>query len=150
MRTLNLSGFAGDFTDDSLKSLITEDLFPSLEGLSLSNTLVDADGLTVLASLRQLERLDIGGCRHLSNDGFRALASHSATLTELDCTATLVDDQGIRALACCSGLTHLHLAHCTQISSRGLDALCNLTRLRDLNLSFCRVDDKGLAKISAS
>jgi hypothetical protein len=137
---IDLSG--DKVTDDTLTYVAR---FPRLKKLSLKNTAVTSAGLTKLAGLVSLERLDLSGSAKVSDDGI-AHTAHLAGITELGLSNTSVTDAGMASDGRLTGLKTLELGY-TAVGDAGLAHLKGMIVLNVLRVEGTSVTDAGLGQL---
>ncbi|MCE9528765.1 MAG: hypothetical protein K8R36_22185, partial [Planctomycetales bacterium] len=143
LKRLALAGNLGA-ADETLKSVAK---LQSLEFLELGGTGVTDEGLPEIARLPKLQHLGLSrtavtspGLVHL-----RPLQS----LRFLGLSLTNVDDTGLEAIAELRGLETICLSN-TKVRGTSLAALARLTKLTDLRLQGCSLQDgSGLAQLKS-
>ncbi|EKX52059.1 hypothetical protein GUITHDRAFT_133804 [Guillardia theta CCMP2712] len=141
-------------------------LADTLESLSLKNSSqLDAEAFLQLGALKNLKRLNLSGCRGLSDTIVELIAdSCGETLTELD--LSFLPDSGFSAepVSCkmtdaslsylgrkCRKLTRLVLRNVETISDEGVKELCQgCPHLLELDFSRCKcIGDEGVQAIAS-
>lgn len=103
---------------------------------------ITGDGiLEVLRNCGQLTSLDISGCTGIRS--FDALDFELPKLESLRACGTWIDDQALGLITKrCPRLLRLDLKGCLNVRSRGMkEVVQSCTRLREINLANCQVDD---------
>ncbi|EHA8587295.1 putative EIN3-binding F-box protein 1 [Cocos nucifera] len=93
-----------------------------------------------LGSSTNITKLDLSGCRLVTDWSLRAIAKRCQELRELDLSGCRISDQGVECLASegPSWLQVLSLAGCAEITDKGLEALETLcVSLESLNVTRC-------------
>eukprot|EP00803_Ostreobium_quekettii_P005966 evm.model.scf_3229.1 EVM.evm.TU.scf_3229.1 scf_3229:8962-12843(+) len=110
--------------------------------------IADAD-LEAVGKLARLERLELHGCKRITDRGLGVLVPGARGLKALslrDCWQ--VSDAGLSHVARIASLTTLDLHGCGRVTDVGLAHLTGLKDLRELKLGHCReVTDQGLAAV---
>ena len=169
LEILNLSN-CWKLTNTGLLQLLAK-CSATLEVLNLHATFISGESLESLPLLKQLEKLDLGYCRNLTNTGLlQLLAKCSATLKDLNLCGTEIYLESLPFLKqlekvnlnCC-GLTNEELLELlakysatlkdlslidTEISGEGLEGISLLKQLEKLNLEKCnKMTNKGLLEL---
>lgn len=119
----------------------------SFASAETSFRITDAD-LQNLASLRNVEQLDLANCRDVTDSGLTAIAN-LRHLKELDLSGLVrVTDGGLESLRNLVALRVLILES-TGITDAGLRRLAGLKHLEYLDLDATAVSDAGLAALEA-
>jgi len=133
------------------RSAVTDDGLSALAGLRSLKRLefyesqqISDDGLKRLPPLRFLEILDLS-CTRVSSDGLQCLAP-LPRLRELRLSATKVDDSILYLLSKCRKLEVVDLAATTVRGDR-LDLLSSCSRLRVLSLSGTEFTEESIRQI---
>lgn len=122
------------------------DRFEHLQSVELNLTL-DDKGAEVLGRLRQLRQLTLSGRQAISPAGFQHLAGLSE-LSQLTMRSCGLSDEHLAAVGQLRGLEVLVLSG-NHITAAGIEHLRDLSKLRKLEVSFCRgIDDQAFEKIS--
>ncbi|KAL4624979.1 hypothetical protein GN956_G18177 [Arapaima gigas] len=125
---------------------ISELLHPWLTTLDLQNCEVSDSALQQI-HCQHLRKILLRGCRSVSTQGVKALASSCPGLLVVDLSGcSSVTDEGVRALATgCKQLEVVSLRGCSEISSAALLALAqNCRLLQSVYISETRVTDDGV------
>jgi Leucine-rich repeat (LRR) protein len=117
-----------------------------LKSLSLQHTETSTIGLEQIATLRSLERLDLG--HTLLGDNALPMLASLTNLRTLHMPSTLVEGTGLAALKALPNLRELDLGN-SPIGDEGLEQLAQLTGLESLNLRQTDITDKGMAYFAA-
>ncbi len=119
--------------------------FPTLRDLTLQDGTLTGRGLGVIASIDQLEQLNIRNCQQLADRDLAAVGK-LLSLQRLDLTRSRAGDATAKAI---DGLNRLHGVHLGSeaLTDDGVRALCELVSLRDLTLSAeaTNITDAGFA-----
>ncbi|GAB4155468.1 MAG: hypothetical protein Tsb009_32270 [Planctomycetaceae bacterium] len=109
------------------------------------------DGVTwLLATLTDVQSLDLTGCTQLSDKGIATLKNLKKLKHLSLARCSRISDEGLDHLKGLTSLTSLDLTYCRFISNAGLAKLKPLTQLTELNLSQCsRISNEGLAHLKA-
>eukprot|EP00808_Paulinella_micropora_P013646 g7160.t1 len=147
------SDHAAYVTDAGLARFVThlsESGLRDLQQLDLfgCRRLTDA-GLIHLSRLGNLQHLDLGGCSQLTDAGLVHL-SGLRNLQYLDLRACQhLTDEGLIPLSGLRSLQHLNLGGCNQLTNAGLIRLSRLRSLQHLNLGGCnQLTNAGLIRLS--
>jgi len=139
---------------DGVDDAVAERLGALERLVALELAYVEGQGLTLavckaLAALRVLERLELDGCRKLSDDGLAALAKGMPRLGHLDLRlGEQLTSRGVGALGGLARLRALRLESCSRVDDAALKRVAALPALERLDLKYCgRVTDKGLAAL---
>jgi WD40 repeat protein len=141
LRRLELSGV--DIRDDDLEALKN---LTDLELLNLRSTLITDNGVARLASLGNLEVLNISTDRGRITDEALLALKPLTHLEDLDLDRTAITDAGLAHLKGMRNLRRLQFAH-TAISDGGLEHLQGLANLCHLNCDSTRVTRVGRDKL---
>ncbi|RID56521.1 hypothetical protein BRARA_G03714 [Brassica rapa] len=116
---------------------------PFLETLAVDHCpAITGDGvLEVLRNCGEIKSLDISGCSGIKC--VDALDFELPKLETLRACGTWIDDQALGLISKrCPRLLRLDLKGCLNVTSRGVkEVVQSCTRLREINLSNCEVDD---------
>jgi hypothetical protein len=104
-----------------------------------------ATGLGELATLPELEWLDLA--HGPVNDGDLGLLSRGRRLRWLSVAGTEIDDRGMTELSNAANLEYLDVGF-TSITDAGVEALSRLTHLNTLTLSKTGVTDRGMVFVA--
>jgi len=118
---------------------------PALQGLqefSLSSNKATNAGLKELASLKELQKLEITSFSEITDAGLKQLESLLA-LRDLSLRGSKVTDAGLKDLAQLKNLQRLDLS-LTGVTDAGLNDLAPLQGLRELILDDTQVTEAGL------
>ncbi|KAM7003476.1 F-box and leucine-rich repeat protein 13 [Tautogolabrus adspersus] len=136
-------------TDISLKALCSSS--PGLCRLHAAECprLTDTS-LTSVATLKNLQHLDISVCYKVSDYGIMCLTEGSSSnqLRELDVShCSNITDESVRRIAqrLCK-LYHLNLSHCEKLTDRSLEWLSG-SSICSLDVTGCNIQDQGLAAL---
>lgn len=132
-----------EFVDNELFGVLRR--FPFLRILLLRGTNVDEEGLQHLAALKQLNFLDLGNAKGIT-DRAAELAARCHGLTTLFLDGTLVTDNGLRFLATLPNVTQLYLDR-TAVSDSGLECLRHVKSLTALWLRDTPVTEAGVERL---
>ena len=110
----------------------------ALKRLSLAGTPIGDKQLAFVASLSNLELLDLTGCP-ITDAGLSDHVTRLSRLQALSVGGTGVGDPGIGSLAACRSLRILRLSD-TAVTATGLLPLAKLPQLTRLDLAGCAVD----------
>jgi len=94
-----------------------------------------------LTPLTALTSLHLAGCREVTGEGLRVIASLTS-LTDLDVLCqegyrTKFTNEDMRALAPLTAMTSLRLAGCRDLTDEGFRVLTSFTKLTKLTLVQC-------------
>jgi Leucine-rich repeat (LRR) protein len=124
----------------------------SLKLNSCPTTSVTNDWLIGLGELTKLQKLDIAGCRNVTDVGFRELSALT-DLRELNLSRTKITDEGVKHVCMLKQLRTLRLSD-TGVTDAGLKKLAELKQLQTLDLSYSgwyrEITDVGLAHIAGA
>ena len=123
-----------------LRSLLGDDLFTDVTGVSFITSTVDDAGLECLKGLPRIRSLWLTGAK-VSNGGVQHL-NGLTDLLELYFDDTAIDDVGFTRLRGLSQLQYLGASN--KVSDAGLQHLVAFPQLRGLRLDYGRVSDAGL------
>ncbi|MCE9555260.1 MAG: hypothetical protein K8T91_18065 [Planctomycetes bacterium] len=115
-----------------------------LQELDLTGATIADDWPRVLADLKQLRRLRVGG---LINDASLRQLPVLPELQSLDLSHSDVTSAGLDLLSRQPRLTALHLMH-QEISAAGIESIAKLPELKCLLLQGARIDAKALAPLA--
>jgi hypothetical protein len=119
----------------------------SLSDLDIGDTDVDDDGLKLLSQSKTIKRLVLTLGRCFSNEGINFI-SEMPNLTELEIgRAKHVDADCLKSLSKANGLIRLNIEGIA-FNDDTASHLKNLTNLRHLQFSMCRLKDSDLAEIA--
>ncbi|QIV96660.1 leucine rich repeat (LRR) protein [Allofrancisella inopinata] len=151
LKTLILAGYtAGSF----LEGLFANGRMPNLRTLVLADCNMEVDMVVasrITQKFQNLESLDLSGCR-ISDKGLEIIAKgliHLKTLILANCDMASIND-GLLAIGGMSNLRTLVLADCN-MEVDTMVASCitqKFQNLESLDLSGCRISDKGLEIIA--
>lgn len=116
--------------------------FTTVISVNLSHCSANDADLAELACLRNLEQLDLQGCR-VTDAGLKGLRG-MLRLWKLSLESTSITDAGLVELAHLTGLRDLNLSR-TAVSDAGLQHLVGLTALSQLYLAETQVTDASMA-----
>ncbi|GMH45149.1 hypothetical protein BSKO_13106 [Bryopsis sp. KO-2023] len=126
----------------------------NLTDLSVQDCRVLCDtGLECLAKSLQkgtLRRLDISGCRGVTDKGMMSLRNLRGSLSNLCvCACTELSNKGLGWISRLHELRSLNISICPDIDDRGLQRLSGLRNLTELDMKFCwRVGDDGMSAVA--
>lgn len=126
---------------------------PNLQMLFIGQTkLNDAAAIHIgtLKTIKQLQSVDQGSQMPLTNAGLLGL-SKATTLEILDLRAvsfTGITDVGMTHLAKLTHLKTLAIARAIGITINGIEQLVTLKQLRELNLSYCSLNDADIPRLT--
>ncbi|KAI9594833.1 hypothetical protein BDF19DRAFT_423252 [Syncephalis fuscata] len=106
-----------------------------------------------LKECRRLERVNLAGCRLITQDMMFAIIPRWQSLITLDltgCKVAVVDSVIEKIAQNCRGLQNIYLGQCRQLTDESITTLANMcTKLRRINLSHCdRVTDAAICALS--
>ncbi|XP_050956298.1 dynein regulatory complex subunit 6 [Labeo rohita] len=140
-------------TDSSLKALCRSSLTLSEVQISDCPRMTDAS-LKSLGSLTKLCNLNISGCIKVTDMGIHYISEgpSSVQLRELDLSycPKLTDLSLKRITQKCSSLTHLSVCFCENLTDNGFECLNSCTSLNSLDITGCKIHDKGLAALGTN
>ena len=113
-----------------------------LQVLSLDRTGLNEGGVLALLALDRLTTLDVRRIA-LSDAVAQTIVSNRSSWQKLAFANATMTELALQSIDTLSGLNELAL-NCPGIGTRGLAPLSGLTRLVDLDLSRCRLDDAAL------
>jgi hypothetical protein len=124
----------------------TDKVLESLKDIPL-RTLILRNGINVtgegLKELTNLEFLDLGRCRYLTNKGLESIQAPNLKVLKLD-NAELLTNEGIKNLERLTHLSGLTL-DCTHLTDDAMESLSKLTMLSELILYNCQsLTDEGM------
>ena len=117
-----------------------------LRGLNLGVTGITDAGMVYVASLKQIERLNLAQNNGISDRALEQLKG-LASLQDLDLSGTKVTDAGLECLKASNNLRDLCVSD-TAISDTGLEHLKGMTQLIRLDLDGTKVTDRGLKRLA--
>ena len=117
-----------------------------LEWLSIYDGKITDAGLASCSALRNLRKLDLDGCRLVSDDALAHLR-RAEKLESLQLNSTHVGDRGMAFVAEMSSLKWL-LARDTEIGNNGLRQLAHAESLECVGLTGTNVDDEGVGELA--
>ncbi|XP_018937712.2 dynein regulatory complex subunit 6 [Cyprinus carpio] len=140
-------------TDSSLKALCRSSLKLSEVQMSDCTHMTDAS-LKSLGSLTKLCNLNISGCIKVTDIGIHYITEGASAvkLRELDLSycPKLTDLSLKRITQKCSKLTHLSVCFCENLTDNGFECLDNCASLVSLDITGCKIHDKGLAALGTN
>ncbi|KAF4095082.1 hypothetical protein G5714_024160 [Onychostoma macrolepis] len=140
-------------TDSSLKALCRSSLKLSEVQMSDCTRMTDAS-LKSLGSLTKLCNLNISGCIKVTDMGIYYITEgpSAVELRELDLSycPKLTDLSLKRITQKCSKLTHLSVCFCENLTDNGFECLDNCASLVSLDITGCKINDKGLAGLGTN
>uniref|UniRef100_A0A8C1FLV4 F-box and leucine-rich repeat protein 13 n=1 Tax=Cyprinus carpio carpio TaxID=630221 RepID=A0A8C1FLV4_CYPCA len=140
-------------TDSSLKALCRSSLKLSEVQMSDCTRMTDAS-LKSLGSLTKLCNLNISGCIKVTDIGIHYIieGASAVKLRELDLSycPKLTDLSLKRITQKCSKLTHLSVCFCENLTDNGFECLDNCASLVSLDITGCKIHDKGLAALGTN
>jgi hypothetical protein len=116
--------------------------------VSLTDSLVDDDGLARIAEIPNVRALYLDNCREITPAGMAHVA-RLEELQKLSLSKTAVDDASLQHLRDLTQLVELNLFGNEQIGDRGMAALAGVQNLRTLKLQETSVSDEGLRRLKA-
>jgi len=120
----------------------------SLRTLSMQQTDVNDENIRYLATLTNLEKLSLYGCRTLTDQGMAKLSALNK-LKELDLRGTVCGSNGMQYLAHFPELRLLDLSESNAPDiNQSMPAIAKLSNLEDLNLWHTQVNDAGVAMLA--
>ncbi|XP_048015444.1 dynein regulatory complex subunit 6 isoform X1 [Megalobrama amblycephala] len=140
-------------TDSSLKALCRSSLKLSEVHVSDCPRMTDAS-LKSLGSLTKLCKLNISGCIKVTDMGIHYITEGQSAveLRELDLSyCPKVTDLSLKRITQrCSNLTHLTVCFCENLTDNGFECLDKCASLVSLDITGCKIHDKGLAVLGAN
>merc|ERR1719341_1259186 len=119
----------------------------ALKDLNLAGTGIRGEGLESLPVLKQLEIVNLVGCRNLTDAGLlQLLAKCSATLKELRLYGTKISGEGLESIPVLKQLEEITLRFCKNLTNTGLLQVltkCSAT-LKDLDMCATEISGEGL------
>jgi sulfatase modifying factor 1 len=106
--------------------------FRSLRDISLSGSPISGLGLTSVASLPQLQRLELTGCTELADADFAVLGK-CYDLRYVNFTKTAAGDKTLAGLVSLNNLTDTHLGS-PQLTDAGVQQLCGIVSLTSFTI----------------
>ncbi|HEY9714137.1 MAG TPA: hypothetical protein V6C72_11745, partial [Chroococcales cyanobacterium] len=116
---------------------------PLVSEVNLKHARVTDAGLAALASLKNLQRLDLTDCLHLTDEGMRVLADTKLPLKNLTLTNTMIGDAGLQYLSSISTLKELTL-NTTKVTEAGAKFLPRLSNCEVLELNGLEISPRTL------
>jgi hypothetical protein len=114
--------------------------------VSLTDSLVDDEGLAAVARVDHVGALYLDNCREISPAGLSQLQGLSE-LQKLSLSRTAVDDRSLQFLRGMPRLAELNLFGNDRITDEGMRALSQCRSLRTIKLQETRVGDEGLRQL---
>ncbi|GAB2269523.1 hypothetical protein Dimus_004444 [Dionaea muscipula] len=118
---------------------------PNIQVLDVSNCLaISRKGVgDILRKCNELRHLQISGCGQVKNLGVNV---DVPKLEVLRASGSGLTDEGMAMVGKrCEGLMYLDVTCCNSITSRGvLEVVGSCSKLREINLNFCRITDKSI------
>nr|XP_009296243.1 F-box/LRR-repeat protein 13 isoform X2 [Danio rerio] len=140
-------------TDSSVKALCRSCLKLSELHLSCCPRVTDACFKT-LGNLTKLCNLNISGCFKVTDMGLHYITEgpSAGQLRELDLSYCLkITDLSLRRISQkCISLTNLALCFCENLTDNGFECLDKCSSLISLDISGCKIHDKGLSALGAN
>ncbi|KAL1247505.1 hypothetical protein QQF64_022881 [Cirrhinus molitorella] len=140
-------------TDSSLKALCRSSLKLREVQMSDCTRMTDAS-LKSLGSLTKLCNLNVSGCIKVTDMGIHYITEgpSAVELRELDLSycPKLTDLFLKRISQKCSNLTHLRVCFCENLTDNGFECLDNCASLISLDITGCKIHDKGLAALGTN
>lgn len=127
-------------TDGALKYL---KYVPDIKILDMNCTKFTDKGLSQLKHMRRLEKLSLGGCRGITDDGMVHVGRLSH-LRQLDLSSTKIGNEGLAHLTGLANLERLDVYWYTKVTNPGLEHIGRLTNLRWLRISKTKIGNAGL------
>jgi len=118
---------------------------PSLNSLSLDNSLITGTSIDYLSDLRNLTSLTISNCSRIDTEGFSKLSSLT-NLEHLSVTTSEFGDDDIESVSKLPKLAY-STAKYTKITDKGLDDLAGVKTLETIALEGASVTVEGVAKL---
>ena len=112
---------------------------PYLEGLNLSHTCLNDDGLNNVSGLANIRTLNISNTQ-ISDEGLRHV-SLMTSLRELVCSWNVVSDVGVGHLFTLKLMRTLNVIGCKNITGEGLSTLQSSTSLEHIYVSGNKITD---------
>lgn len=117
-----------------------------LEWISIYDGKITDAGLASCSSLRNLRKLDLDGCRLVSDDALAHLR-RADKLESLQLNSTHIGDRGMAFVAELPALKWL-LARDTEIGNNGLRQLARVESLECVALTGTNIDDEGIGELA--
>ncbi|KAJ3677591.1 hypothetical protein LUZ60_003315 [Juncus effusus] len=121
----------------------------------ISCNLLTSETAVSLASCRNLQVLDLSGCRSIADSGLISISTNLQNLIILDLGGSDITDTGLYSLACTnSPISSLTLKNCKRISDNGISQLFRgktvlSSNVTTLDLGYIpRLTDRGIKVIS--
>ncbi len=119
-----------------------------LTGLYLAHTRITSGGLKALQPLAgNLMELSLNGCK-INNQGLRYLLANFPKLKLLRVSSPLISDAGLAGPIAAKGLTALDLSY-ARVNDKALVRISRLKHLESLHLNHTAVDDHGLSSLAS-
>uniref|UniRef100_A0A8C1FVI8 F-box and leucine-rich repeat protein 13 n=1 Tax=Cyprinus carpio carpio TaxID=630221 RepID=A0A8C1FVI8_CYPCA len=138
-------------TDSSLKALCRSSLKLSEVQMSDCTRMTDAS-LKSLGSLTKLCNLNISGCIKVTDIGIHYIieGASAVKLRELDLSyCPKLTDLSLKRITQ-NKLTHLSVCFCENLTDNGFECLDNCASLVSLDITGCKIHDKGLAALGTN
>jgi hypothetical protein len=116
--------------------------------VSLTDSLVDDQGLAEVARITGVRALYLDNCREITPQGLAHLAQLQE-LQKLSLSKTAVDNASLQYLGGLSELIELNLFGNAQLTDAGMAALAACKRLRSIKLQETSVGDEGLRRLKS-
>ena len=130
--------------DRSIKVIAEQ--FPKLKKLRAAASQVSNQGIETIATIKDLEELDLSENSQIFDDGMVHFAGMSK-LKKLNLWRVQITDEGIKHLSGLTNLEWLNLDNVAYLSDNGLEHLKDLTNLTFLHLGSTAITDQGLPNL---
>jgi F-box and leucine-rich repeat protein 2/20 len=117
--------------------------------LSSCNQIGDEEFTLILKSCRGVADLIVEDCKKISDSGFVEITKYALRLVYLSLSRCSISDRVLTDISLkCKELKSLNLTRCLNITEKGVyEAVKNAPRLRELNLTYCRISESTIKAI---